>query len=95
MVTTPDKLNENVIKFTKYYDLSDGGRNKKLLSAADSENDIDLIAMRLITISPIAHSQTLSKLWRNYGKDKSGADHATSFKDEGNDISYRRLWSYS
>ena len=89
---TPDKLNENVNKFTKYYDLSDGGRNKKLLSAADSENDIDLIGHAdLITISPIAHSgDPLSKLWRNYGKDKSGADYGkTSFKDEGNDISWQ------
>lgn len=88
---TPDKLNENVEKFSKYYDLSCGGINNKLLSTTDIDGEIDLIANAdLITISPKGNSGPLDELWRAYGRDTSGADYSKiSFKDAGNDISWQ------
>ena len=89
---TPDKLNENVERFSKYYDLSDGGNNNKLLSSTDIDGEIDLIANAdLISISPMGHAGSpLIDLWRTYGRDTSGADYSkTSFKDAGNDISWQ------
>lgn len=89
---TPDKLNENVDKFSKYYDLSSGGINNKIITGADSNNEIDLIAhCDLISISPMAHSgEPLRVLWNNYGRDTSGASYSkNSFKDSGNDISWQ------
>lgn len=89
---TPDKLNENVEKFSKYYDLSDGGRNKKVLTGANRDGEIDLIGHAdLISISPMAQAgKTLTDIWFAYGRDTAGADYdKKSFKDKGNDISWQ------
>lgn len=77
---TPDKLNENVEKFSKYYDLSANGKYKKTLSGSNSNDEIDLIANAdLISISPKAHAgssgssfNTVIDLWEEYGRDTSG-----------------------
>lgn len=89
---TPEKLNENTEKFSKYYDLNDGGRNNKVITGATADGEIDLIAHAdLISISPMGHAGSpLMDLWYLYGRDKSGLDSTkTSFKDEGNDISWQ------
>lgn len=72
---TPDELNKNVEKYTKYYDLNDNGRNNKVLLTQDEDGEIDLIANAdLISISPKAHAgtSTLVNLWEAYGRDISG-----------------------
>lgn len=89
---TPEVLNENTEKFSKYYDLDDNGKNNKVISGADSDDEIDLIAHAdLISISPMAHAGSpLVDLWNSYGRDTSGASsHKTSFKDVGNDLSWQ------
>lgn len=72
---TPDKLNENVTKFTKYYDLTSNGANTKIIQGPNEEGEIDLIGNAdLICISPNAHAgnTTLIDYWEKYGRDKSG-----------------------
>lgn len=89
---TPEKLNENTERFSKYYDLTDNGRNNKVITGAIGDGEIDLIAHAdLISISPMAHAgQPLIDLWYSYGRDTSGSSSAkTSFKDSGNDLSWQ------
>ncbi|MFU0826396.1 MAG: hypothetical protein ACFWTJ_02505 [Lachnoclostridium sp.] len=75
---TPEELNKNVAKFTKYYDLADNGTNKKKMQK-DINGEIDLIANAdLISISPTTHSSGPDSekgvvwLWEKYGRDQSG-----------------------
>lgn len=75
---TPEELNKNVAKFTKYYDLADKGKNNKVLTK-DKNGEIDLIANAdLISISPTTHSSGPESekgvvwMWENYGRDQSG-----------------------
>lgn len=92
---TPDELNKNVDKFSKYYDLEDDGRNNKVLLGEDEDGEIDLIANAdLISISPKAHAgaQTIINLWEAYGRDTSGKESSPdrynkTFRD--NDISWQ------
>lgn len=72
---TPDELRKNVAKFSKYYDLSDNGKNNKVIVGANSEGEIDLIGNAdLVSISPSAQAGNSSviNMWETYGRDKSG-----------------------
>ncbi len=89
---TPDVLNENAKKFSKYYDLNQNGKNNKILEMV-TKGEIDLIGNAdLISISPMAQggNETAAKLWNSSRRDKSEPattiPHAT-FKD--NDLSWQ------
>ena len=92
---TPDVLNENVQKFTKFYDLNDNGKNNKILTKATEDGEIDLIGNAdLISISPIAHAgnNAVIDLWEKYGRDKSGKNnqsHKSNFGD--NDLQWQTV----
>lgn len=77
---TPEELNLNAAKFTKYYDLNDNGKYNKVLCGADEYGEIDLIANAdLISISPKAQAgpETIINLWESYGRDTTGKSTAT------------------
>lgn len=85
---TPDELRKNVEKFTKYYDLSDHGKNNKVYVGANSEGEIDLIGNAdLISISPSAQAgkDSLIEMWELYGRDKSGISSLQERTKEGFD----------
>lgn len=92
---TPDVLNENVKKFTKYYDLSDNGKNNKVLTKANADGEIDLIGNAdLISISPLAQAgnNAVIDLWEKYGRDKSGKMSQGYNKDFGdNDLQWQTV----
>ncbi|MDF2588237.1 MAG: hypothetical protein K0S41_2078 [Anaerocolumna sp.] len=71
---TPEELNNNVDKFSKFYDLSDNGKNNKVLSGPNNQGEIDLIGNAdLISISPKAQAgDAVVTLWELYSRDKSG-----------------------
>lgn len=78
---TPEELRKNVEKFSKYYDLSDGGRNRKIFSGCNENGEIDLIGNAdLINISPSAQAGNtyVIDFWEKYGRDRS--DISTSEK---------------
>jgi hypothetical protein len=82
---TPDELNKNVEKFTKYYDLSNNGiNNKKKVKALDN-GEIDLIGNAdLISISPKAHAgEGLIDFWEKNGRDLSGKSNTADRKTTG------------
>lgn len=77
---TPDELNKNVEKFSKYYDLSNKGKNNKVLTKENGDGEIDLIGNAdFISISLDAqeHTRELIDFWEEYGRDKSGLSSAT------------------
>ena len=92
---TPEELNKNVNKFSKYYDLDNGGRNLKVYEGPDENGEIDLIGNAdLISISPKAHAgnNTVIDLWEKYGRDRSGLiksnkNHSMDFNDH--DLSWQ------
>lgn len=72
---TPEELRKNVDKFSKYYDVSDGGRNHKVYVGCNEDGEIDLIGNAdLINISPSAQAGNNSVIdfWEKYGRDRSG-----------------------
>lgn len=72
---TPEELKKNVEKFSKYYDLSDRGRNHKVYVGCNEDGEIDLIGNAdLINISPSAQAGNNSVIdyWEKYGRDRSG-----------------------
>lgn len=92
---TPDELNKNVAKFSKYYDLSKNGVNNKSLTKANPDGEIDLIGNAdLISISPSAQAgnNSVINLWESYGRDKSGISSASSRFEIGfgkNDLNWQ------
>lgn len=93
---TPDTLNDNVSKFSKYYDLSQNGVNNKIITGANANGEIDLIGNAdLINISPKAHAgNSIIEYWEKYGRDKSGIstnDNRKTLNFNSKDLSWQTV----